>query len=95
VLDEPTAPLDAKAEYAVYESLRRLALGRTVVLITHRLGSVRNADRIYLLHQGKVTEQGDHASLLALGGRYAEMYRLQADMYADEPGDAACATVPT
>jgi ATP-binding cassette subfamily B protein len=93
VLDEPTAPLDAKAEYAVYESLRRLALGRTVVLITHRLGSVRNADRIYLLHQGKVAEQGDHASLLALGGRYAELYRLQADMYADEPGDTECATV--
>ena len=94
VLDEPTAPLDAKAEYAVYESLRRLALGRTVVLITHRLGSVRNADRIYLLHQGRIAEEGDHASLLALGGRYAEMYRLQADMYAERPGDPECAPVP-
>jgi ATP-binding cassette subfamily B protein len=94
VLDEPTAPLDAKAEYAVYESLRRLALGRTVVLITHRLGSVRNADRIYLLHQGRIAEEGDHASLLALGGRYAEMYRLQAQLYAERPGDPECAPVP-
>lgn len=82
VLDEPTAALDAKAEWAVYESLRRLAAGRTVVLITHRLGSVRNADRIYLLHQGELTEQGTHDELMATGGRYAELYRLQADMYA-------------
>jgi ABC-type multidrug transport system fused ATPase/permease subunit len=82
VLDEPTAALDAKAEWAVYESLRRLAAGRTVVLITHRLGSVRNADRIYLLHQGELAEQGTHDELMATGGRYAELYRLQADMYA-------------
>jgi ATP-binding cassette, subfamily B, bacterial len=82
VLDEPTAALDAKAEWAVYESLRTLAVGRTVVLITHRLGSVRNADRIYLLHQGKVAEQGTHDELMAVDGRYAELYRLQADMYA-------------
>ncbi len=82
VLDEPTAALDAKAEWAVYESLRRLAEGRTVVLITHRLGSVRNADRIYLLHKGELAEQGTHDSLLAEDGRYAELYRLQADLYA-------------
>jgi ATP-binding cassette subfamily B protein len=93
VLDEPTAPLDAKAEYAVYESLRGLAEGRTVVLITHRLGSVRNADRIYLLHQGKLAEQGTHRELLAHGGRYAEMYRIQAEMYADrETGCSSRAT---
>lgn len=83
VLDEPTAALDAKAEWAVYESLRRLAAGRTVVLITHRLGSVRNADRIYLLHQGELAEQGTHDELLAMDGRYAELYRLQADLYAE------------
>jgi ABC-type multidrug transport system fused ATPase/permease subunit len=84
VLDEPTAALDAKAERAVYESLRQLAAGRTVVLITHRLGSVRNADRIYLLHQGELAEQGTHEQLLALDGRYAELYRLQADLYAEQ-----------
>jgi ABC-type multidrug transport system fused ATPase/permease subunit len=84
IWDEPTAPLDARAEHAVYESLRRLARDRTVVLITHRLASVRNADRIYLLHEGRVTEQGTHRELLASGGRYAQLYELQARMYADE-----------
>jgi len=84
VLDEPTAALDAKAEWAVYESLRRLAEGRTVVLITHRLGSVRGADRIYLLHQGELAEQGTHDELLALDGRYAELYKLQAALYAEQ-----------
>lgn len=88
VLDEPTAPLDAKAEYAVYESLRQLAAGRTVVLITHRLASVRNTDRIYLLHQGRLVEQGTHDELMAEDGRYAELYRLQAEMYAPGGNDA-------
>ncbi|HEY7596639.1 MAG TPA: ABC transporter ATP-binding protein [Actinophytocola sp.] len=84
VLDEPTAALDAKAEWAVYESLRRLAEGRTVVLITHRLGSVRGADRIYLLHEGELAEQGTHVELMASAGRYADMYRLQAALYAEQ-----------
>jgi ATP-binding cassette subfamily B protein len=81
IWDEPTAPLDAKAEYAVYESLRRIARGRTVILITHRLASVRNCDRIYLLHEGALVEQGTHDSLIAQAGRYAELYALQARMY--------------
>jgi ATP-binding cassette subfamily B protein len=80
IWDEPTAPLDAKAEYAVYESLRRLAHGRTVILITHRLASVRNCDRIVLLHEGTVAEQGTHDTLMAAGGRYAELYTLQSRM---------------
>ncbi|MEO6088295.1 MAG: ABC transporter ATP-binding protein [Umezawaea sp.] len=83
IWDEPTAPLDAKAEFAVYESLRTLAEDRTVVLITHRLASVRYADRIYLMHEGELVEQGTHAELMALGGRYAELHDLQARMYAD------------
>ncbi|TWP50655.1 ABC transporter ATP-binding protein [Lentzea tibetensis] len=83
IWDEPTAPLDAKAEAAVYESLRTLAEDRTVVLITHRLASVRHADRIYLLHEGELAEQGTHDELIALGGRYAELHDLQARMYAD------------
>ncbi|MFI6904602.1 ABC transporter ATP-binding protein [Nonomuraea sp. NPDC050394] len=77
IWDEPTAPLDAKAEYAVYETLRKIAGERTVVLITHRLTSVRHADRIVLLHRGSVAEQGTHDELLALNGRYAELYALQ------------------
>jgi ATP-binding cassette subfamily B protein len=82
IWDEPTAPLDARAEFAVYESLRRLARDRTVVLITHRLASIRNADRIYLLHDGLLVEQGTHDDLMSAGGRYAEMYALQEQMYA-------------
>jgi ABC-type multidrug transport system fused ATPase/permease subunit len=78
IWDEPTAPLDAKAEHAVFDSLRRLARGRTVVLITHRLASVRDVDRICFLERGRIVEQGRHADLLRAGGRYAELYGLQA-----------------
>ncbi|WP_073480356.1 ATP-binding cassette domain-containing protein [Streptoalloteichus hindustanus] len=84
ICDEPTAALDARAEAAVYDSLRRLGQGRTVVLITHRLASVRQADQIVVLHQGRIVERGDHEHLMALGGHYAEMYSLQARAYQDE-----------
>jgi ATP-binding cassette subfamily B protein len=83
IWDEPTAPLDARAECAVYESLQALAADRTVVLITHRLASVRHADRIYLLHEGELAEQGTHAELMDLGGKYAELHNLQARLYAN------------
>jgi len=85
ICDEPTAALDARAEAAVYESLRTLQSGRTVVLITHRLASVRHADLIVVLHHGEVAETGTHESLVALGGRYAELYDLQARSYRDDP----------
>jgi ABC-type multidrug transport system fused ATPase/permease subunit len=81
IWDEPTAPLDARAEFVVYESLRRLAHDRTVVLITHRLASIRNADRIYLLHEGALAEQGTHDELIAHGGRYADMYAIQEQIH--------------
>jgi len=77
IWDEPTAPLDARAEAAVYESLRALARGRTTVLITHRLASVRSVDTIVFLEHGAIAEQGSHAELMRLGGRYAELYALQ------------------
>jgi ATP-binding cassette, subfamily B, bacterial len=80
IWDEPTAPLDAKAEHAVYESLRHLAKDRTVILITHRLASVRNADRIYFLDRGSLAEHGTHNELLALNGKYAELFRLQSKL---------------
>jgi len=81
IMDEPTAALDARAEYALFSSIRALAVNRTVLLITHRLASVRHADRIYVLARGSVVEQGTHASLMELGGQYAELYTLQASQY--------------
>jgi ABC-type multidrug transport system ATPase subunit len=73
-MDEPTAALDARAEYALFSSLRTLPRDRTVLIITHRLVSIRHADRIYVLSHGRVIESGTHASLPALGGQYAELY---------------------
>jgi ATP-binding cassette subfamily B protein len=81
IMDEPTAALDARAEYALFSSLRLLAQDRTVLIITHRLASVRQADRIYVLNHGSVIETGTHAELLDLGGHYAELYTLQASQY--------------
>jgi ATP-binding cassette, subfamily B, bacterial len=81
IMDEPTAALDARAEYALFSSIRGHAAGRSVLLITHRLASVRHADRIYVLRDGQVIEQGVHADLLALGGQYAELFTLQASQY--------------
>ncbi|SDQ71144.1 ATP-binding cassette, subfamily B [Thermostaphylospora chromogena] len=82
VLDEPTASLDAQAEHALFQSVRNLFRGRTVLLISHRFSTVRDADRIYVLHQGEIVEHGTHEELMALGGRYAEMFTLQAEAYA-------------
>jgi ATP-binding cassette subfamily B protein/ATP-binding cassette subfamily C protein len=82
ICDEPTAALDARAEHAMFEMIREHAAGGTVLLITHRLASVRHADRIYVLDHGRVVEVGDHDTLLASGGLYADLYTLQASAYA-------------
>jgi len=81
VLDEPTASLDARAEHRLFEQMRELAHGRALLLISHRFSTVRNADRIYVLHDGELVEQGSHDQLMALGGRYAELFSLQANSY--------------
>jgi ATP-binding cassette subfamily B protein/ATP-binding cassette subfamily C protein len=81
IMDEPTAALDARAEYALFSSLRTLAEDRTVLIITHRLASVRHADRIYVLSGGAVIESGTHADLMARSGQYADLYTLQASQY--------------
>lgn len=85
ILDEPTASLDPKAEAALFESIRTLYAGRSVLLISHRFASCRSADRIYVLEQGRVVESGSHDQLMARDGRYAEMFRLQAAAYALDP----------
>ena len=81
VLDEPTASLDAEAEYALFERLRSLTEGRMAILISHRFSTVRMADRIVVLRNGKIEEIGSHDDLLATGGRYAHLFNLQARGY--------------
>ncbi len=81
ILDEPTAALDAEAEHAVFERFRQLTSGRTAILISHRFPTVRMADRIIMIENGRITEQGTHDSLLAAGGRYAKLFSLQAQGY--------------
>lgn len=81
ILDEPTAALDARAEYEVFERFKDLTQGKTAVLISHRFSTVRMADRILVLDGGRVEEIGTHEELLASGGRYAELFELQAQGY--------------
>jgi ATP-binding cassette subfamily B protein len=81
ILDEPTAALDAEAEHAVFERFKRLAEGRTSILISHRFPTVRMADRILVLEGGRILEQGSHEQLVAQGGRYAHLFSLQAQGY--------------
>jgi ATP-binding cassette subfamily B protein len=81
ILDEPTAALDARAEHELFDSMRSLFAGRTVLLISHRFSSVRSADRIYVLQRGRLVEQGTHDELLREGGQYAELFSLQAAAY--------------
>ena len=81
ILDEPTASLDARAEYEVFLRFADLTRGRMAVLISHRFSTVRMADRILVLADGELVEQGTHRQLVALGGRYAELFELQAAGY--------------
>jgi len=83
ILDEPTAALDARAEGKIFERLRELLRGRSVILISHRFSSVRGADRIYVLEAGQVVERGSHAELVACGGLYSELFTLQASSYVE------------
>jgi ATP-binding cassette subfamily B protein len=81
ILDEPTAALDARAEYEVFQRFAELTQGKTAVLISHRFSTVRMADRILVLSNGELLEIGSHEELLALNGRYAELFHLQARGY--------------
>ena len=81
ILDEPTASLDARAEFSVYQRFVDLTAGKMAVLISHRFSTVRMADRILVLENGRIAEQGSHQQLVALGGKYAELFELQAAGY--------------
>jgi len=77
IFDEATSHLDTATERAIQENLRGVFAGKTVLLVAHRLSTIREADLIYVMHQGRVVEQGDHHSLMASGGRYAQLWRSQ------------------
>jgi ATP-binding cassette, subfamily B, bacterial len=81
ILDEPTAALDARAEFEVFQRFAELTAGRTAVLISHRFSTVRMADRILVLEKGEMLEAGSHEELLERGGKYAELFELQASGY--------------
>jgi ABC-type multidrug transport system fused ATPase/permease subunit len=85
ILDEATSGLDAESEALIVQALDRLMKGKTSLVIAHRLGTIRQADRILVLKGGRIVEQGKHQELLALGGEYAALYRLQ---FGGEPGAA-------
>ena len=79
LLDEATSSLDSESERQVHEALTRLMAGRTTIVIAHRLSTVSDADRIYVLERGSVVESGSHADLLADGGLYAQFCQMQLD----------------
>jgi len=81
VLDEPTANLDVRAEASLYNRFLELTSGLTTIIVSHRFSTVRRADRIVVVHQGRIVESGNHSQLLALGGRYHRMFGLQARHY--------------
>jgi len=81
VLDEPTSFLDVQTEYEVFNRFRQLAAGRSTILISHRLSTVRMADCIYLLEDGRIAESGRHEDLMRRGGAYARLFETQARSY--------------
>ena len=81
ILDEPTSSLDARAEYEVFAKFRELTEGKTAIFISHRFSTVRLADRIFVLENGVVLEDGSHEELMKVNGRYAELFNLQAEAY--------------
>lgn len=81
ILDEPTSAIDAKAEYEIFQRVQELQKDKTVIIISHRFSTVRNADRILVLDEGKIIEEGNHEVLMKKNGLYAELFNIQAQGY--------------
>jgi ATP-binding cassette subfamily B protein len=81
ILDEPTSAIDAAAEYAIFNRLFKAQEGKSMIIISHRFSTVRRADRIIVLDQGRIVEQGTHQELMKLGGKYQQLFTLQAEGY--------------
>ncbi len=81
ILDEPSSALDPLSEYRLNQTIRELASDKTILFISHRLSTTRMADTIFMLEDGQVIEQGSHDELIEAGGKYAEMFNLQAEKY--------------
>jgi ATP-binding cassette subfamily B protein len=84
-MDEPAASLGARAEAQLYDTFHELTAGATTVAISHRFATVREAERVVVLDQGQITEDGTHEDLIAADGRYAELFRLQAKRFEEAP----------
>jgi ATP-binding cassette subfamily B protein len=84
ILDEPTAALDVRTEYEIYRRFAELTRGKTTLLISHRFSTVRMADRILVLEGGRLRDEGSHEELMRQDGRYAQMFRLQAEGFRDD-----------
>ena len=81
VFDEPSSALDPVAEYDLYQSIMEESVGKTMIFISHRLCSVQNATMVYMLEDGEIIERGTHQQLMEQGGKYAQMYQMQAKNY--------------
>lgn len=84
ILDEPSSALDPMSEYEIFENMLKACEGKTVIFISHRLSSTVMADKIYMLEEGRIIEQGSHEELMSKNGKYAEMYHMQAKKYKEE-----------
>jgi ATP-binding cassette, subfamily B, bacterial len=89
IMDEPTASLDPVTERDLFEQIGRLSDDRALLLISHRFSSMRSADRIYVMHEGEIVEHGSHEELMELDGRYARLFRLQAETFLTDESNAA------
>ena len=88
ILDEPSSALDPIAERDMYDCMLAASVGKTVIFISHRLSSCVDADRVFYMENGTVAESGTHDQLMRLSGKYAEMFRMQAENYTDSVSDS-------